>query len=364
MRVLNVMWSFGSAYASIHKVHSQVLALLPEDAVVENWVLQGVPDEPGEQSCYAWQWPKWRVKPSKLKRLLQFSSHAQLRKKLDAFNPDLLLLDGIGTARLILPLLKARPTLQARVVFHGMTRLRDADIRLFHRFKEQLELVAVSKGLANQLESMIALTVFGVTTAFDPAIKQQRLFERDEARVKLGLPQLDSPVLAVISRLVPAKNIEIVIKAAELLKQRNVSFQLVIAGDGILFKDFEESIDKLGLRDYVFLMGHVNGVDALARAFDMILIPSLKEGQGLVLQEAALAGVPVLVSDIPVFREQLGEIGPYLPVKDANAWADRIEVIMHADDFQRVAVEQSNHLALTSVWQAFCEEWNKLLLVR
>lgn len=363
MRVLNVMWSFGSAYASVHKVHRQILALLPEDAVVENWVLQGVPDETCEHNCYAWQWPKWRVKPSKLKRIFLFSSHAQLRKKLDEFKPDLLLLDGVGTARLILPLLKARPTLQARVLFHGMTRLRAADIRLFHRLRAQLKLVAVSKGLANQLHSMVDLPVFGITTAFDPAIRQQRLFGRDEARSKLGLSQLDSPVFAVVSRLVPAKNIETVIRAADYLKQRKVSFQLVIVGDGILFRDFEALIDELGLRDYVFLLGHVNDVDELARAFDTILIPSMKEGQGLVLQEAVMAGVPVLVSDIPVFREQLGEVGPYLPVKDASAWADRIEAMVRADDFQRIAVEQGSRLALASVWQEFCDEWNKVLLV-
>jgi glycosyltransferase involved in cell wall biosynthesis len=56
---------------------------------------------------------------------------------------------------------------------------------------------------------------------------------------------------------------------------------------------------------------------ASARA---LLFPSLAEGYGLPLVEALRMGVPVIASDLPVFREIGGDIPLYLDPLDASAW--------------------------------------------
>ena len=56
---------------------------------------------------------------------------------------------------------------------------------------------------------------------------------------------------------------------------------------------------------------------ASARA---LLFPSLAEGYGLPLIEALSAGAPVIVSDLPVFREIGGDIPAYLNPLDASGW--------------------------------------------
>lgn len=56
---------------------------------------------------------------------------------------------------------------------------------------------------------------------------------------------------------------------------------------------------------------------AQARA---LLFPSLLEGYGLPLVEALQSGTPVIVSDLPVFREIAGEIPDYLDPLDGPAW--------------------------------------------
>ena len=60
--------------------------------------------------------------------------------------------------------------------------------------------------------------------------------------------------------------------------------------------------------------------------------PSLIEGLGLPLLEAMAAGLPVVASDIPVFREIAGDAVVLVPPDDPRAWA---EAIRQAGDPER-----------------------------
>ncbi len=65
----------------------------------------------------------------------------------------------------------------------------------------------------------------------------------------------------------------------------------------------------------------VAAVLARARA---LLFPSLAEGFGLPAAEAAVLGVPVICSDLPVFHEVLGDYPIYLDPKDMYSWETKI----------------------------------------
>jgi glycosyltransferase involved in cell wall biosynthesis len=68
-----------------------------------------------------------------------------------------------------------------------------------------------------------------------------------------------------------------------------------------------------------------------------LLFPSLAEGWGLPLSEALAMGLPVLASDLPVFREVGQGVPEFLPVGDADAWETAIRAYAAADSNPRMA---------------------------
>lgn len=62
---------------------------------------------------------------------------------------------------------------------------------------------------------------------------------------------------------------------------------------------------------------------------DACLVPSQSEGQGLVPLEAASAGVPLLLSDVPALRLAFDAKAAYLPARrEPRAWAQAIEAFL------------------------------------
>ena len=94
------------------------------------------------------------------------------------------------------------------------------------------------------------------------------------------------------------------------------------------------SLPRLGLRldDDVVLLGTVPDAELPSwyAAADVLAFPSTKEGWGLAVLEAMSAGLPVVVSDLPVFREypRPGQDALMVPVNDAVALAAALTAVL------------------------------------
>ncbi len=77
-----------------------------------------------------------------------------------------------------------------------------------------------------------------------------------------------------------------------------------------------------------FVSEHPQSDDAQVRSLllssNALLFPSFAEGFGLPLMEAAQLGVPVIASDLPVFREIIARGGRFIDPLDGLAWKDAI----------------------------------------
>lgn len=88
-----------------------------------------------------------------------------------------------------------------------------------------------------------------------------------------------------------------------------------------------DRLDRPGtLRDSVIELNTCSDAEISRhlRSSRALLFPSSVEGYGLPLLEALGAGVPVIASDLPVFREIAGDRPEYLGPADEYAWETRI----------------------------------------
>ncbi|KQB51650.1 glycosyl transferase [Pseudomonas endophytica] len=362
MSIINVMWSGGSPFASVHKVHQQILSQAAPDVSIKNWLLQhSAPAclcELGDTE--ALQLPSRFIKGRGIWALVRPLRNRFFRNALLKNDAQLVLLDGVGVARALLPAVRGLPHIRAVVMFHGSTRLQPQDLCFFRQFStEQLTLCAVSKTLADAIAADVQLPVMTLSCMLDPHAFVPRLASREQARHQLAIPE-HHQVFGAVGRLVESKGFDTLISAFAQTLKTHPDRLLIIIGEGAMRRALESQISALGVQDKVLLPGYVDNVASLYRAFDWMLIPSREEGLGLVVQEAVIAGIPVLASDLPVFHEQLGDAGSYVPVGDETAWAQAIEASACARATQ-VAAHQYASLDPEHAWLRFRQACSTVL---
>ncbi|MCX6421526.1 MAG: glycosyltransferase family 4 protein [Actinobacteria bacterium] len=104
------------------------------------------------------------------------------------------------------------------------------------------------------------------------------------------------PHIIVLGRLVPHKRVEHVLESARILREQHPGLRLSIVGDGWWREKLEIAAQSAGVSDITTFYGHVDEStkDRLLREAWVLGVPSLKEGWGLVIMEAAARGVPAV----------------------------------------------------------------------
>jgi len=104
------------------------------------------------------------------------------------------------------------------------------------------------------------------------------------------------PQLLVLGRLVPHKRIEIALQAMARLRAEFPTARLVIAGRGWWEEEVRAEVRRLGLEDVVDVVGFVSSTERhrLLASSWVSLVPSVKEGWGLVVVEAGMHATPTI----------------------------------------------------------------------
>jgi glycosyltransferase involved in cell wall biosynthesis len=98
-------------------------------------------------------------------------------------------------------------------------------------------------------------------------------------------------------RLIPSKNVNILIKSIKLIKEKNPEIKSLIIGDGPEKKKLEELTKELNLEKNIKFLGFLenhNDVCALMKSSKVFILPSTREGFGIVVIEANACGIPVV----------------------------------------------------------------------
>jgi glycosyltransferase involved in cell wall biosynthesis len=135
------------------------------------------------------------------------------------------------------------------------------------------------------------------------------------------------PVVLGVGRLAPQKGFGTLLGAAGRWRARQPVPLVVIAGSGPLAGDLARQARELEA-DARFL-GARDDVAGLLAAADVFVLPSLWEGQPLILQEALRAGRPIVAADVGGVRDLTGDDAALLvPASDSAALSQAVLAVL------------------------------------
>jgi glycosyltransferase involved in cell wall biosynthesis len=159
----------------------------------------------------------------------------------------------------------------------------------------------------------------------------------DNLRRTLGFDSKDL-VVGTVARLVPDKGLECFVRMAARILAARSDIRFLIVGDGPLRPELERLADELGIRAKVIFTGHRTDVPALMEAMDLFVLPTLREGFGVVFAEAMAMGKATVGSRIgPVAEVVEDGIAGYLVPPDSPGEFARRALELLGDEAKRRA---------------------------
>lgn len=181
--------------------------------------------------------------------------------------------------------------------------------------------------------------------------------DRDRVRASLGVGA-DALLLFAAGRLTHQKGHEYLLHAIAGLRARFPEVRLLIAGRGELRPALESLVARLDLAEHVHFLGLRPDVPTLMRAADIVVLPSLWEGFGLVLLEAMQARRPIVATSVGAIPEvvQHGVSGLLAPPGDAALLGAALaELCSNADTRARMGQAGADRLAEFSIGRMVSE---------
>jgi len=156
------------------------------------------------------------------------------------------------------------------------------------------------------------------------------------------------PVALFVGRLVAEKDIDVLLDAHQILKQKGIDYQLVLVGGGPLKQKIEKHMPD------IILEGHLEG-EALSRAYasaDFFVFPSTTESFGNVIQEAAASGLPAVGAAEGGVKDLIrqGETGFLAKPKNAVDFAQKMEELIQNDSLRNSLAAEAFETATGKSW--------------
>lgn len=182
-------------------------------------------------------------------------------------------------------------------------------------------IVAVSKGVAGDLETSLGLPGDRIEVIYNPIIDQELPRLAGQAAPHPWLSDPSQPLVLGVGRLTRAKNYALLLHAFALLRKQ-VPARLLILGEGEERESLGQLARRLEVEPWVAMPGFEANPFAYMAKASAFAMSSAWEGLPGVLIQALACGCPVVSTDCPHGpREVLddGRIGRLVPVDDPAA---------------------------------------------
>jgi glycosyltransferase involved in cell wall biosynthesis len=227
--------------------------------------------------------------------------------------------------------------------WHGMAR---------HAYKTVLEwslkaadhVITVSESMKNEINHFYPhVPISVIFNGFD-IDETNSISDLDllAIRRKFSLPL---EFILAVGHLESRKNYLRLVDAIALLRNRGHPCSLIVVGnDSGLGRVIQKRVESANLSCCVKLLSGLSDfeVRCVYKLSSMFVFPSSYEGFGIPILEAMAGNCPMVLSDIPVFREITQDQGVYFPPNDVELMAYAIEKVLYSSSEQQRLVEYGN----------------------
>lgn len=160
--------------------------------------------------------------------------------------------------------------------------------------------------------------------------------ETDRTVLRAELDLGDRPVVGVVGRLRWEKGQGVLLVAMAQVVRHIPTSLLMVVGDGPDRDGLQRQAERLGITDNVIWLGSQSAEEVfrLYSIMDVVAVPSIFEGFGLVAAEAMAAGLPVVGSAVDGLAEVIAdhETGRLVPPQDAGALAAALIALLESPE--------------------------------
>ncbi len=252
------------------------------------------------------------------------------------------------------------------VTIHDITHLK-YPISYSHMYKKYYEIVfpmmlkhsvhiiTVSEFSKREISSYFGIDNKKISVVYngvDTKIFKPKILENQE-RYILG-----------VSSIAYHKNFISLIKAFSKLKTKNIKLYIVGGLNKKIFgKETEEIMKHIKNNNNIKFLGRVDDeklVELYSNAICFVY-PSLYEGFGIPPLEAQACGCPVVLSDIPVFREIYKDSALYFDPLDVDDIANKIEEVLNDENLRAYLVRKGIENSQKYTWENSAKSFFKIL---
>lgn len=181
-------------------------------------------------------------------------------------------------------------------------------------------------------------------------------------------PGTNEVQLLFISRLMPQKGIDILIKACNVLNTKGITnYKLTIVGEGHLKGLMFSLIDKFNLKEKINFLGwkDLEELPEIYRRTDIFILPSVMEGMSSVVLQAMASGLPIVASRVKGFEEVVEENinGLFAEYNNPNQFAEAIEKLIKSPELRekmsKQSIEKSKQFSWKNIAKKYLEFYEK-----
>ncbi len=184
---------------------------------------------------------------------------------------------------------------------------------------------------------------------------------KEEARAQLVLPH-SQKVIGVIANFYPAKGLEYAIEAASKIDRADVVWCVI--GDGMGRFTLKKMIEDKGLVEKVLLVGQKEDAGRYLHAFDLFVLPSVKEGFPWAVLEAMAAKLPIIATRVGAVPEIIedGVSGYIVEPRNSDQIAERVLTLLdNTHKAQEMGIQAHQRLLFAFNIEATIHQIEKLL---